>query len=215
MPIRILLAEDQALVRIGVRSMLERHGELTIVAEATTGLEAIDGVGRHHPDVVLMDLSMPDLNGIEAIETIGRMPGAPPCIAVSLHASERWILRALHAGARGYVLKTDRPEHLHRAILTVYRGGTWFSERISALLERLALDPAYAALDPLARLSHRQREVFQLIAEGHTNREIATRLQITDSTVDSHRTELMRRLGVHEVASLVRLAYEEGLIALD
>lgn len=215
MPIRIVLAEDQALVRIGVQAMLERYDEITVVAEATTGHEAIEAVRQHHPDVVLMDLSMPDLNGVEAIAEIDQLPGAPKCIAVSLHTSERWILRALQAGARGYVLKTDRPEHLHRAILTVYRGGTWFSELVAASLQRLSLDPAFASLDPLARLSHRQREVFQLIVEGHTNRDIATQLQISESTVDSHRTELMRRLGVHEVASLVRLAYEEGLLSLD
>mgnify|MGYP003338718282 CR=1 FL=1 len=140
---------------------------------------------------------------------------APAVIALSSHTTEKWLLQAIRAGARGYVVKTDTAENLRRAILTVARGGTWFSEQLATILGRLSVEPRLAQRDPLSRLSHRQRVVLQLIAEGCTNKEIAARLKISERTVDCHRTELMRRLDMHEIASLVRFAVQEGVIHLD
>ena len=126
-----------------------------------------------------------------------------------------WILRALGAGVRGYVLKTETAENLGAAVRTVNKGGRWFSNEVGALIARLAVDPRLAAVDPLDRLSQRQRTILQLIAEGRTNKEMAVALHISESTVDSHRTQLMRRLDVHDIASLVRVAYQEGIIEIE
>jgi DNA-binding NarL/FixJ family response regulator len=162
-----------------------------------------------------MDVTMPGMNGIDAATTL--IKGRPPrkVIILSGHQSAKWVQRALRVGARGYVLKTENAQNLADAVMAVHRGGTWFSDAILPVLANLAADPSMAALEPLDRLSHRQRRVLQLVAEGHTNKSIAATLGIAESTVDTHRTELMRRLGLHDVASIVRFACEEGIVGGD
>ncbi len=213
--IRVLIADDLDLVREGVRALLERHDDFMVVGEAATGGEAIELAGTLLPDVVLMDLAMPGMSGLEAIQVLASQQPQLPVLAFSAYADEKRIGRAVRAGARGYVLKTEGAEGLCEAIRTVVRGEAWFSTGVQSTLERTAGDPTLAALDPLERLSQRQRRVLQLIAEGHSNRTMAATLRLSESTVDSHRTELMRRLGVHDVATLVRFACQEGLVSLD
>jgi DNA-binding NarL/FixJ family response regulator len=215
MSIRILLAEDHDLFRAGLRALFSDKDGFVVVGEASSGCQAVELAASLRPDVTLMDLSMPEMNGVEAIQQIASRRWASGLIALSSHTAEKWVIRALRAGARGYVLKTERPEGLRAAVQEVHRGGTWFSQQIAVILARLSMEPRFAHTEPLARLSRRQRLVLQLVAEGHTNRDIALRLQISESTVDSHRTELMRRLGVHEVAGLVRFACREGLVNND
>lgn len=215
MSISILIAEDHALFRAGLRRLFVDAECFAVIGEAGSGCEAVALADSLRPDVVLMDLSLPEMNGTDAIQQILSQRTAPSIIALSSHSSEKWVVRALRAGARGYVLKTESPDGLRAAVQEVYRGGTWFSPSITVMLARLAIEPRFTRTEPLARLSLRQRLVLQLVAEGHSNRQIASRLRIAESTVDSHRTELMRRLGVHDVAGLVRFACQEGIVDLD
>ena len=208
MPVRIAIAEDQTLVLRALRTLIERDPNISVVGEARSGRELLDHVKTWHPDVVLMDLAMPALNGIDAMSALKQVAPGVPAIAISGHASEQWVVRALRAGARGYVLKTESPANLCAAIFAVHRGGSWFSPQVR---ERLARRPEASldVVDAFERLTPRHREVLQLIVEGLSNREIADHLRISENTVNTHRTELMRRLGVHDVAGLVRLTYRE------
>jgi len=214
-PVRVLLVEDHVLIRDGLRTMLERRGQISVVGEAASGEEGLATAARTRPDVVLMDVTMPGMNGLEATARLAK--GRPPCKVIVLSGSARpkFVQRALLAGAKGYVLKTESPANLATAILEVHAGGRWFSPTVRQTLAELALDPGSMEFDPLDRLSPRQRSVLQLIAEGASNREIGTHLGISESTVDTHRTELMRRLGLHDVAGLVRFACQEGIVGVD
>lgn len=215
MPISVVIADDHSLVRDAFRSLLDRHGDIAIVGEAANGSDALTVIDATHPDVILMDLSMPRMSGLEAIQQLSDRHTAYRVLALSSHTSQKWVIRALRVGVRGYVLKTETSENLDTAVRAVHRGGTWFSHEVSTVIARLALDPQSSLIDPLERLSHRQRVVLQLIAEGQSNKQIAHTLAISESTVDSHRTQLMRRLDLHDVASLVRFACQEGLVALE
>lgn len=215
MSISVVIVDDHHLVREAIRSLLARHSDIEVRGEGSNGDEAMSLVEACSPDVLLIDLAMPAMNGVEAVTQIVNRHPTMKALALSSHTSQTWVIRALRAGVRGYVLKTETADNLGAAIRTVNRGGRWFSNEVGALIARLAIEPRLAAVDPLARLSHRQRSILQLIAEGRTNKEMAAVLQISESTVDSHRTQLMRRLDVHDIASLVRFAYQAGVVEVE
>lgn len=210
--IRVLLVDDHELIRSGLRALLDRHPSIVVVGEGASGEEALNLTLELEPDVVLMDVSMPGMNGLDATAML--TGGRPPrrVIVLSAHSTPKFVRRALRAGARGYVLKNEHVVHLGEAVEEVHAGGTWFSEPVQEVIAGLVSDPRFMEADPLDRLSRRQRAVLQLIAEGQSNREIATTLGIGESTVDTHRTELMRRLDLHDIASVVRFACDEGLV---
>jgi DNA-binding NarL/FixJ family response regulator len=210
---RVLLADDHALVRAGIRSLLSTMGGIEVVGEAGEGEEAVRLAGVLRPEVVLMDIAMPGLNGLDATARIvERQPGIR-VIILSMHAGEEYALGALRAGATGYVLKDADLTELERAIAAVSRGETYLSPAVSTHViadyrRRVTAEPS-----PLERLSARQREVLTLIAEGHSTKEIASRLKLSVKTVETHRAQLMDRLDIHDVAGLVRFAIRVGLIS--
>ena len=213
-PISVVLADDHTLIRTAISSLLAMHPDIRVVDQANSGAKVPELVKRHRPDVVLLDLAMPGVGGLEVLRLMKGLITSTRFIALSSQTTEKWILSALRGGVRGYVLKTETSDNLALAIRTVKRGGTWYSREVAAVISTLAFDPSKGT-DVLDRLSPRQRLVLQLIAEGQTNKDIAHTLGLSESTVDSHRTQLMRRLDVHDVAGLVRLAVREGVISVD
>ncbi len=213
--IRIVLADDHALVRAGVRSLLASIPGVEVVAEARDGHEAIALVEKWRPRLVLMDIAMPGLNGLEATARLSKSHPETAVIILSMHAAEEYALQALRAGAAGYLLKDADLSELELAIGAVARGQTYLSPAMSKHLvtdyrRRLAEQP-----DPLDRLTPRHREVLQLLAEGQTTKDIAARLKLSVKTVETHRAQLMDRLDIHDLAGLVRFAIRVGLVAPD
>ncbi len=212
-PIRVLLADDHTLVRAGLRSLLSRAEGVEIVAEAADGREAVELAAAHRPDVVLMDLQMPGLGGLEATAEIAARAPAARVIVVSMHDTEDYVLRALRAGAVGYLLKDGSPSELEQAVRTVAAGGRYLSPVVSGhLIAGLTRTPAPAAADPL---TPRQREVLRLVAEGLSTKQIARQLGISPKTVEAHRSQLMNALDIHDIAGLVRYAIRIGLVKPD
>lgn len=215
--IKVLLAEDHTLVRKGLRALLDEAEEIEVVAEASDGREAVVKVEAVRPDVVLMDISMPLLSGLEATRQIcERFPDASVLI-LTVHSNEEYILQALRAGAVGYLLKEAAPTDLIRAIKVVHSGDAFLSPSISRsvirdYVEKTDLLSGETSFD---RLTNREREVLQLIAEGHTIKEIATHLTISEKTARTHRQHLMDKLDIHSTAELTLYALRHGLIALD
>jgi DNA-binding NarL/FixJ family response regulator len=217
-PIRVVLADDHALVRAGIRALLENIEGVAIVAEAGDGRAALRAVAEHQPDVVLMDIAMAGLNGLEATARIVREHPAVRVVILSMHANEEYVLRALQAGAIGYLLKDADTVELELAVRAAARGEAYLSPAVSRHLiadyvRRVGQDPQLAGSlsHGLSLLTPRQREVLQLIAEGRTTREIARLLNISVKTVETHRAQLMERLDIHDVAGLVRYAIRAGL----
>jgi DNA-binding NarL/FixJ family response regulator len=210
--IRILLVDDHALVRAGIRSLLHQLPAVEVVAEAQDGRVALELVRRHQPNLVLMDVAMPNLNGLEATELITRQFPAVRVIILSMFANEEYVVHALRAGAAGYMLKNASPAELELAIHAVARGERYLTPAVSKTviedyLRRVSVDQS-----PLERLTPRQREILQLIAEGGTTKDIARRLGLSVRTVDTHRTQLMKELDIHDIAGLVRYAIRVGLV---
>jgi DNA-binding NarL/FixJ family response regulator len=210
-PLRILVADDHTLVRAGFCSLVENIAGVEVVAEAEDGHQALELIDQHRPDIVLMDITMPRLNGLDvAARVIGRHPHVR-IIILSMHPDEEYVLRALRIGVAGYLIKDAGTEELEMAIRSVAQGKTFLSPSIS---EQVAEYVRRVGDGSEELLTSRQREVLQLIAEGLTNREIAETLEISVKTVESHRTHLMNRLEIHDVAGLVRYAIRAGLIDL-
>ena len=210
-PIRVLVADDHALFRAGVRKLLQSFEGVEVVGEAGDGQEALELSGAQRPDVLLMDIGMPRLNGVEAAARLTREGSRPRVIILSMHTSEEHVLRAIRAGAAGYLLKDAKPPELEAAVRAVARGEIYLSPAISRyVVEDVRRGGAESG--PLDRLTPRQREVLQLIAEGNTTKAIASRLGLSVKTVETHRAQLMERLDVHDVAALVRLAVRLGLV---
>lgn len=211
-PIRVVLADDHALVRAGIRSLLKAIAGVEVVAEAGDGHEVVRLVDSLQPRLVLMDISMPGLNGLEATARIVKSHPRTAVIILSMHATEEYALQALRAGASGYLLKDAAPAELELAIAAVARDETYLSPAMSRHLitdyRRRFVDQA----DPLERLTPRQREVLQLLAEGRTTKDIAAKLEISVKTIETHRAQLMDRLDIHDVPGLVRFAIRVGLI---
>lgn len=213
--IRVMLADDHALVRAGIRALLQGLGDVEVVGEAGDGREALHLLETQHPDVLLLDLMMPGLGGLEALARVRREFPQVRVLVLSMHANEEYVLRALRDGAAGYLLKgATRPE-LEMAVRAVARGETYLSPAMSKSVVEGYLRSSAAGGSAEAQLTPRQREVLQLIAEGHTNKEIAQRLGVSVKTVETHRMQLMERLGVHDVAGLVRYAVRIGLVSAE
>ena len=211
---RVLLADDHGIVRRGLRSLIEEAG-LSVVAEAADGLEAIRMTEEHRPDLLILDIGMPKLNGIEVAARSQKLDRPPRVIILSMHADESYIIRALAAGARGYLLKDATDEDLLPALRAVAAGRPFFSPAVTAVLvedyvrnlQKRGLSDSYALL------TDREREVLHLLAEGRSNKEVATVLDVGVSTVETHRANLMQKLNLHSTAEIVLYAVRKGLIA--
>ena len=216
--IRILLADDHALVRAGIRALVQRVSGLEVVGEAENGREALRLAKSLNPNVVLMDISMPELNGLDAIARILQYDPKIAVIVLSMHESREHVLRALQAGASGYVLKNAAVDELEKAIRAVACGQKYLTPAVSQQLIATVTAPrsdASGSRNPAESLTQRQREILQLIAEGRSSREIAALLTISVKTVETHRSLLMERLNLHDVAGLVRYAIRVGLVTID
>jgi DNA-binding NarL/FixJ family response regulator len=214
-PIRVLLADDHDLFRAGIRALLQDLAGIEVVAEAGSGREAIRLCQAHHPDVVLMDIMMPELNGLDATARLVAICPATRTIILSMNAHEEYVLQALRAGAVGYLLKNISPMELEQAVRTVARGETYLSPAISGHVITAYLQRVGGEISSLDRLTPRQREVLQLIAEGNTTKAIARKLDISVKTAEMHRAQLMEALDIHEIAGLVRYAIRMGVITAD
>jgi DNA-binding NarL/FixJ family response regulator len=211
--IRVLIADDHTLVRAGFRALLESQN-VEVIAEAANGREAIELTKKYHPNIVLMDIGMPGLNGVEAAARISKELPFARVLILSMHANEEYVLQALRAGASGYLLKDSGKQELMLAVKSIMEGKTYLSPEVSKHVIDNYVQSVGGKSDPLERLTPRQREILQLIAEGKTNKEIAHVLRIAVKTVDTHRTQLMERLDIHDVAGLVRFAIQMGLVPM-
>lgn len=205
----IVIAEDHPFVREGIRSYLSSSTHHTVVAECATGLSALSAVSEYQPDVLLVDLRLPEMDGLEVIRRVHEEHPLIRIIVVSMHAGSAYVTRAIRNGAHGYLLKNSGVGDLAGAIDTVLNGGTWFSDSISA-----AVDKAGNVSDPYDELTKREREVLQLVAEGRTATDIKDILYISARTVEKHRSNLMKKLDLHSHAEVIRYALQRGLIPL-
>ena len=213
--VRVLLADDHALVRAGIRLLLEKLPDMEVIAEASDGREAIRLVEKHEPHVVLTDIAMPFLNGLEVTRRLAKTFPKVRILILSMYSDEAHVFLALRAGAAGYLLKGSVREELKMAIRAVAQGETYLSPPVAKITIREYSGRVNAELGPLRKLSPRQEQVLQLIAEGKTTKQIALALNISVKTVESHRTQLMERLDIHDIASLVRFAIKIGLVTLE
>jgi DNA-binding NarL/FixJ family response regulator len=207
MSTRILLAEDHMIVRQGLRVLLEQAG-MVVIGEASNGLEALRLAHTHQPEVAIMDITMPHLNGLETARRLREVAPQTKIIVLTMHTEEPYVLEALQAGAVGYVLKTQAAVDIVQAIHTVLQGAIYLSPRITNAVVQAYLTGSTLPPDPL---TSREREIIQRIAEGQTTKEIAAHLGLSVKTVESHRINLMRKLDIHETATLVRYAIRRGL----
>ena len=209
MSVTVVLGDDHPLVRQGVRRLLEGR-EFEILGEGSDGLEVIELAQRLRPDIILLDLSMPTLNGLGAVRELTRVAPASKVIVLTMHTEEHYILEALRAGVKGCVSKTQAPEHLLQAIREVCRGGVYLSPSVSGVVVQGYLANTEAPYDPL---TDRERQVLQLIAEGKTTKEVAVILGVSVKTAESHRSSLMSKLDIHSTAEVVRYAIRRGMVA--
>jgi DNA-binding NarL/FixJ family response regulator len=212
-PVRVMLADDHTLVRSGIRALLEKLPGVEVVGEASDGREVLNLVGTHRPDVVLMDIAMPGLNGLEAAARMAKEFPDVRVIILSMHHNEEYVWRALKAGAAGYLLKKAATAELATALQRVVHGEIYLSQEISTRLPKgFPLAGIANRKSPLEQLTGRQREILQLIAEGQNTKGIAEILKVSPKTVEYHRMKLMDCLNVHDVPGLVRFALRVGLI---
>lgn len=214
--IRVILADDHTLVRAGIRTLLEKLPGVVVVGEAADGREALTLVKQHLPDVVLMDISMAGLNGLEAAARMTKEFPDVRVIILSMHNNEEYYLRALKAGVTGYILKKAATAELSTALQRVARGEIYLSQEISRrLVKKFLLQGIAERKSPLEQLTGRQREILQLIAEGQNTKGIADILKVSPKTVEYHRMNLMNDLNVHDIPGLVRFAIRVGLISQE
>ena len=213
MKIRVLVADDHAIIREGLRVMLGNQPDMEVVGIAANGREAIRLIEEHQPDVAILDISMPELNGIEVISQM--LPRHPhiKVIVLSIHETKPYVYRTLRAGARGYLIKETAGLEVVEAVRAVCRGERYLSQRIADVVT----DVSFRNLEvsPLEKLSPREREILQLVAEGKTSQQIAESLSISPKTVDTYRSRLMHKIGVEDMAGLVKFAIQNGVISLD
>ena len=212
---RVLLADDHGLVRAGIRALIEKIPNVQVVGEASTGRAALELVKSKLPNLVLMDIGMAELGGLEALPRITKdFPGVK-VIILSAHANEEYVIRALRSGAAGYMLKDAATAELELAITSVTEDKTYLSPSISRTVINDYLQRVGGSISPLEQLTPRQREILQLVAEGKSTKEIAYELDIGIKTVESHRLQLMDRLNIHDVPGLVRYAVRSGLVSAE
>lgn len=212
--IRIVVVEDHALVRSGLRALLDSRDDAEVIGEAADGRTAVETVLTSEPDLVLMDISLPEMNGIEATRRILAERPEIRVLMLSMHSEDEYVYRSLRAGAAGYVLKAHDEEVLDEALETVTRGDVYLSPGISRSVVDRYMEGGTEELpmSPLELLTPRQREVLQMVAEGNTSREVAEKLEVSPRTVEAHRADIMDRLGIRDVTGLVRFAVRAGLI---
>jgi RNA polymerase sigma factor (sigma-70 family) len=228
MKIRTLIADDHNIFREGLRSLLQTNPSIEVLGEAENGRAAVRLAQKLDPDVVIMDVAMPDLNGIEATRQITAENSRIKVLALSMHTDGRYVMRMLHAGASGYLLKDCAFEELTVAIETVYQNKVYLSPMVAGAVvkeavqrldrddsEETTLEPEEVVSAPASQLTAREREVLQLVAEGNATREIAALLHISVKTVESHRKQIMDKLNLHNVAKLTKYAIREGLTSLE
>jgi DNA-binding NarL/FixJ family response regulator len=220
-PIKVILVDDHSLVRAGIRSLIQNISGVEVIAEANNGRDAIRLIDELIPDLVLLDIAMPELNGLEVISRISKDNVVTKIIILSMHTNEEYVVQALKAGASGYLLKDSAPNELEIAVNAVMRGETYLSPAISKhvvdnYLRRISDVSAEKEKGPdiFKQLTSRQREILQLIAEGNSTKEIANKLNVSIKTVETHRMQLMDRIGIHDVAGLVRYAIRMGIITV-
>jgi DNA-binding NarL/FixJ family response regulator len=212
--IRVLLADDHGVLRKGVATLLSEDPRIEVVGEADNGNQAVEMANQLRPDVVILDIAMPELNGIDAAEKISKIPHGPGIIMLSMYSDEEYLLRALSAGAKGFLLKHSAEPDLLRAVDAVAAGKPFFSPDVAAVLmadyvQRLRKDGRDDSYD---LLSHREKQVLQLLAEGRTNKEVATALGLGVSTIETHRENLMQKLNLHNTAELVVYAIKKKVL---
>ena len=212
---RVLIADDHLLVRAGIRALLESIDGVTVVGEANDGREAVELTANVRPDIALIDISMPGLNGLEAATRIREQSPSTRVIMLSMHANDMYVRQALKAGAAGYLLKSATAPELQAALQSVAQGEVYLSPAVSKQVVKGYVDGSAATESPLDVLTARQREILQLIAEGRTTKEVAFTLSISAKTVETHRAQIMERLQIHDVPGLVRFAIRTGLISAD
>jgi DNA-binding NarL/FixJ family response regulator len=215
--IRVIVADDHHLVRQGIRALLEKADDIKVVGEAADGQEAVELVERLTPNVLVMDMAMPRLSGNQAIGRVRALGVATQVVILSMYSDETLVRQALRNGARGYLLKRSVTEELLLAIRAASGGEIYLSPAISRSIvaDLLTLQTDADASSPFERLTSREREVLQLISEGHTNKAIAQVLKVSVKTVEKHRANLMSKLNVHDLAGLIRVAIQHGLVLLD
>ena len=209
--IRVLIADDHPVVAEGLRRLLSEQPDITVVGMVENGLDAVRSAVKEEPDVVLMDNAMPELNGIEAAELIRKRSPRTQVVMLSMHTDNEHVLRALRAGAAGYVPKRSAAREVVQAIRSVVAGRRYLHEALASEVLKAVSDPV-AAQDPLSRLSTRERQVLQQIGEGRTTPEIAESLSLSPRTVETYRARMMQKLGLTHRAELVRLALDAGLL---
>ena len=213
--IRVLLADDHSLFRAGVQALLTHIDGVEVVGEADTGRKALEMIKSCTPDVVLMDIAMPEMNGLETAARISKEYPKVRVIMLSMHAGEEYVMQALRAGASGYLLKDAATSELELAVRAVARGETYLTPTISKRVIDDYLMRTTGTHGPIDQLTKRQREILQLIAKGYTSKEMAQMLNLSPKTIETHRTQLMKQLDIHDVAGLVRYAIRVGLVTLD
>ena len=212
--LRVLLADDHTVMRTGLRALLERQGNLEVAGEAENGRDAVSLASSLEPDVVVMDVGMPLLNGIEATKAILKQAPSTGIVILSMHSDESYVMRALHAGARAYLLKDSAASELLAAIDAVSRGKSFFSSAISRLLaeDYVRVLRQKGVVDSYDLLTSREREILQLLAEGKSNKEVAIELNISPYTVETHRSHILEKLNLHNPVELILYAVRKGII---
>jgi two-component system response regulator NreC len=213
-PIRILLADDHTMVRDGLRALLDRQPDLEIVAEAADGRECVQLAEEHSPNVVMMDIAMPQMNGIEATRRILAANPATAVVMLSMHQDESYVLQSLKAGARGFLLKDSPREDVIEAIRTAAQGRSFLSRKVSRMLQEDFIEQLQSKGldDTYDLLTDREREILQLLAEGRANKEVANLLNISPTTVETHRGHILRKLSLHGTADLILYAVRKRII---
>ncbi len=218
MPIRIVLCDDHQIIREGLRSLLEKQTDMTVVGEALNGLGAIKLVAEKKPDIIILDIAMPEMNGIAAARRIFSDHPKVKVLALSMHSDHHFVTEMLEAGASGYMLKDSAFAELTGAIRTIMTGGLFISPHIAGnVLEEFArrAKPGRVTNRHSVQLSQREKEILQLISEGHSTKEIANKISVSVKTVETHRQHIMQKVGAHNVAALTKYAVREGITSID